>query len=543
MKAKLVDLLENIIVELKLPKVPVIIEIPKQKEHGDFSSNIAMQLAGKAGKKPLEIANDIIKNLTTNSSDLISSAKIAGPGFININIKKEYLVNQLKDILTEDVNFGRLSIGNGKKALIEFVSANPTGPLTVGHGRGAILGDVISNILIWNGYSIEREYYYNNAGKQMKRLGLSVKYRYFELLGEKHDFPEDGYEGKYIIDIAQKLIEEKGSTLLESQDLSLFIKIAEKSIFKDIKNTLEKININFDNYFNEQSLYDSGALELVLKKLENKNLIYKKDGATWFRASKLGREHDKVFIKSTGEPTYRLPDIAYHKNKFERGYDYIVDILGADHMDAYPDVLAAIEQLGYNSKKVSVLIHQFVTLTKSGELIKMSTRKAQYITLDELIQEVGIDVVRYFFIMRGMNSHLNFDIKLAKDESDENPVFYLQYAHARLCNILKHAKSMNYKFNINADLLQLSLNSEIQIIKKLLEFPIIIHKAHDTLEPQNIANYLYELASQFHRYYAKERIITDNLELSTARLVLVEALQIVIYNGLSILGINAPKKM
>ena len=502
-----------------------------------------MQLSGKIDKKPHDIANDIINKLVINSSDLISSAKIAGPGFININIKKEYIVSQLKNVLIDNSNFGRLNIGNGKKALIEFVSANPTGPLTVGHGRGAILGDVISNILIWNGYSIEREYYYNNAGKQMERLGLSVKYRYFELLGKKHEFPEDGYEGQYIIDIAQKLIEEKGSKIPESQNLSTFIKIAEKNLFKDIKSTLEKINIFFDNYFNEQSLYDTGMLELVLKKLQDKGLIYKKDGATWFRASAAGREHDKVVIKSTGEPTYRLPDIAYHKNKFERGYDYIIDVLGADHMDAYPDVLAAIEQLGYNSKKVNVLIHQFVTLTKNGEPVKMSTRKAQYITLDELIEEVGIDVVRYFFIMRGMSSHLNFDIELAKNESDENPVFYLQYAHARLCNILKHAKSVNYNFDLNADLLQLSLESEIQLIKNIMEFPIMIQKAHDTLEPQTIANYLYELASQFHKYYAKERIITDNLKLTTARLVLVKALQIVIYNGLSILGINTPKKM
>jgi len=543
MKTKLVHLLKKILLELNFPEVPIIIEIPKQAGHGDFSSNIAMQLSGKIDKKPHDIANDIINKLVINSSDLISSAKIAGPGFININIKKEYIVSQLKNVLIDNSNFGRLNIGNGKKALIEFVSANPTGPLTVGHGRGAILGDVISNILIWNGYSIEREYYYNNAGKQMERLGLSVKYRYFELLGKKHEFPEDGYEGQYIIDIAQKLIEEKGSKIPESQNLSTFIKIAEKNLFKDIKSTLEKINIFFDNYFNEQSLYDTGMLELVLKKLQDKGLIYKKDGATWFRASAAGREHDKVVIKSTGEPTYRLPDIAYHKNKFERGYDYIIDVLGADHMDAYPDVLAAIEQLGYNSKKVNVLIHQFVTLTKNGEPVKMSTRKAQYITLDELIEEVGIDVVRYFFIMRGMSSHLNFDIELAKNESDENPVFYLQYAHARLCNILKHAKSVNYNFDLNADLLQLSLESEIQLIKNIMEFPIMIQKAHDTLEPQTIANYLYELASQFHKYYAKERIITDNLKLTTARLVLVKALQIVIYNGLSILGINTPKKM
>ena len=385
--------------------------------------------------------------------------------------------------MKKDTLFGRSELCSGKKALVEFVSANPTGPLTVGHGRGAILGDVVSNILEWNGYKVEREYYYNNAGQQMQRLGQSVQARYLELLGKPAEFPEEGYEGEYIIDIARELMEERGDNLQNSEGLETFIEVAEKNIFQGIKNTLEKTGLTFDHYFNEQSLYESGAIKSVLDMLNDKNLIYKKEEATWFKATSSGRPQDRVIIKSTGEPTYRLPDMAYHLNKFERKYDFMVDVLGADHMDAYPDVLAGIEKLGCSVDKVTVLIHQFVTLTKNGEPVKMSTRKAQFVTLDELIDEVGEDVVRYFFLMRGMNTHLNFDLDLAKEESDENPVYYLQYAHARLCNIIKHAESMRHKLNDDANLTPLTLESEIQLINNLMEFPIIIERAHSSLEP------------------------------------------------------------
>ncbi|MFP6751329.1 MAG: arginine--tRNA ligase, partial [Pirellulaceae bacterium] len=443
----------------------------------------------------------------------------------------------------KDSDFGKSELGGGGKALVEFVSANPTGPLTVGHGRGAILGDVVSNILQWNGYEVEREYYYNNAGRQMKRLGQSVQARYLELLGNPVEFPEDGYEGEYIIDIARNLMEKRGNDLQNTDDLATVTHAAEKRIIQDIKSTLGNIGIKFDRYFNERSLYESGALETVLDELQKKDLIYKEDGATWFRVSAVGREQNRVLIKSTGEPTYRLPDIAYHRDKFDRGYDLMVDVLGADHMDAYPDVIAGVEQLGYNPDKVTVLIHQFVTLTRNGKPIKMSTRKAQYVTLDELIDEVGADVVRYFFLMRGMNSHLNFDMDLARDESDENPVYYLQYAHARLCNIIKHAESMGHRVNVKTNLTPLTLQSEIQLIKNLMEFPTIVERAHGSLEPQSIANYLQELAGNFHRYYAKERVVSDDQEKTSARLVLVQALKIVLCNGLKIMGIHAPERM
>ncbi len=543
MKNALTEAFREIISTLNYPETNIVVQLPKNPEHGDFATNLALQLAGKLDENPREIAQILSDKLKTDYPGLVDSTDIAGPGFINISINKNAIVSQLLSVLTLNKEYGKSNFGEGKTAQVEFVSANPTGPLTVGHGRGAILGDVISSILQWNGYKVDREYYYNNAGRQMHRLGESVKSRYLELLGEKTEFPEEGYEGEYIVEIAQNLIDKKGNSLKDLTENTAFKDAAESNIFLNIEKTLARIGLKFDTFFNENSLYDSGAITNVVDTLRQKNLIYEKEGATWFKASEAGRDQDRVIIKSSGEPTYRLPDIAYHQNKFNRGYDLMVDVLGADHMDAYPDVLAAVEQLGCDSKKVNVIIHQFVTLTEDGEPVKMSTRKANYITLDELIDEVGQDVVRYFFIMRGINTHLNFDMTLAKDESDENPVFYLQYAHARLCNILKHAEEQGHIFNEKTDLSPLNLDSEIQLIKLLLEFPNIIGKAKDNLEPQTIATYLQSLAGLFHKYYAKERVVTDDKNKTSARLILVQALQIVLNNGLSLLGIHALERM
>tara|TARA_Y100000031_G_scaffold6001_1_gene7320 strand:+ start:869 stop:2500 length:1632 start_codon:yes stop_codon:yes gene_type:complete len=543
MKNALTEAFREIISTLNYPETNIVVQLPKNPEHGDFATNLALQLAGKLDENPREIAQILSDKLKTDYPGLVDSTDIAGPGFINISINKNAIVSQLLSVLTLNKEYGKSNFGEGKTAQVEFVSANPTGPLTVGHGRGAILGDVISSILQWNGYKVDREYYYNNAGRQMHRLGESVKSRYLELLGEKTEFPEEGYEGEYIVEIAQNLIDKKGNSLKDLTENTAFKDAAESNIFLNIEKTLARIGLKFDTFFNENSLYDSGAITNVVDTLRQKKLIYEKEGATWFKASEVGRDQDRVIIKSSGEPTYRLPDIAYHQNKFNRGYDLMVDVLGADHMDAYPDVLAAVEQLGCDSKKVNVIIHQFVTLTEDGEPVKMSTRKANYITLDELIDEVGEDVVRYFFIMRGINTHLNFDMTLAKDESDENPVFYLQYAHARLCNILKHAEEQGHIFNEKTDLSPLNLDSEIQLIKLLLEFPNIIGKAKDNLEPQTIATYLQSLAGLFHKYYAKERVVTDDKNKTSARLILVQALQIVLNNGLSLLGIHALERM
>ena len=436
------------------------------------------------------------------------------------------------------INGSSTNVSNAARSI-----GHPTGPLTIGHGRGAILGDTVSNILKWNGYIVEREYYFNNAGKQMDRLALSVYLRYCELLNKKIDFPDECYQGDYIYDIAQILVDKYAEQLLDDKENKSFKDTAEQYIFNDIKNTLKKLGIEFDNFFNEDSLYKNKAIFEVVESLENKNLIYKKDGATWFEGTKVGRNADRVLIKSTGEPTYRLPDIAYHKNKFDRNFDLIIDVFGADHMDAYPDVLAALEQLDYNMHKMVVLIHQFVTITENGTSIKMSTRKANFITLDELLDEVGIDVVRYFFLMRGANTHLNFDIDIAKSESDENPVFYLQYAYARISNIINRSIGLDYQESKNPDLSLLSSDIETELISLLITFPDYVNRVTEKLEPQIIINYLQSLAMLFHRFYSKNKVLTDDKKLSEARLLLIKSIQIVLRNGLNILGISHPEKM
>tara|TARA_B110000467_G_scaffold116107_1_gene106756 strand:+ start:1422 stop:3053 length:1632 start_codon:yes stop_codon:yes gene_type:complete len=542
-KEKLISNITQCLVNLQYPSIEVGIQRPKSPEHGDFASNIALILAKPLGVNPREIAESIKTELQHSFNANFESINIAGPGFINFKLKKSVLADLLLDIVSKSQNYGKNKVGKDKRVLVEFVSANPTGPLTVGHGRGAMLGDTVSNILEWNGYDVQREYYFNNAGRQMRILGQSVHARYLELLEEKSELPEGGYEGKYIYDIAQKVIDKYNDSFKENSEEPIFKNAAESYIFKDIKSTLSRLGLIFDTFFNENTLYENGEIMKVIDTLREKELVYDKDGATWFAGTKVGRETDRVLIKSTGEPTYRLPDIAYHKNKFSRNYDLIVDVFGADHMDAYPDVMVAIDNLGFDSEKVKVLIHQFVTIMRDGKPVKMSTRKANFVTLDELIDEVGADVVRFFFIMRGMNSHLNFDLGLAKKQSDENPVFYLQYAHARVCNIIKRGEAFDHLLNPNCNLSLLDKEIEHQLIQKLSEFPEIIERAHYSLEPQTIANYLHELASIFHRYYAQEKVVTDDKELTAARLILVESTRIVFLNGLTLLGISAPERM
>jgi arginyl-tRNA synthetase len=543
MKNKFLDILSTTLSELNYPIDNIVIQIPKNPNHGDFTTNYPLINSKKIGKPPIEIAEIIVNALQKKMDPLIEKIEFISPGFINIKINSTSFSMELPKIKKADKDYGKNSDGNGKSILVEFVSANPTGPLTIGHGRNAILGDSISRIFEWNGYNVQREYYFNNAGRQMRVLGESVYERYMELLGLNFEIPEGGYEGEYIKEISKKVLEEKGESLVNDKKNPIFKKLAETYIFNDIKKTLQKIEISFDTFFNENTLYENNAIDDILRELKNKKLIYEKDGATWFKGTALGRETDRVIVKSSGEPTYRLPDIAYHKNKYMRGYDLMIDVFGADHMDAYPDVLSAIDALGFEKEKVNVVIHQFVTILKDGNPIKMSTRKANFISLDQLIDEVSPDVTRFFFIMRSMNSHLNFDIDIAKEQSDINPVFYIQYAHARCCNIIKRSdKDLK---DINIDVLnELTSEQESKIISKLLEFPNIVKKCIDTLEPQNISNYLTELSSALHSYYAKERVVDlTNPSLSEARLYLIDSIRIVIRNGLSLLKISAPKKM
>ena len=530
--------LNSALAKLGYSKNDIKIAKCKNPEFGDFSSSIPLILAKIHKKSPIDIAHQIRDEIIL-SDNIIEKITATDPGFINFKISKKYYYSVLEEILNKN-DFGKSSSGKNKSANVEFVSANPTGPLTIGHGRNAILGDVVSNILEWNGFAVTREYYFNDAGRQMRILSKSVKARYFEILDKPFDFPEDGYEGEYIKDIAKEIIDDFGKELLS--DDAIFKSFPEKKMFEHIKNTLRILEINFDEYSNEKAFYDNGEIEKLLNELKTKNLIYEQDGATWFKTSSLGKEKDRVFIKSSGEPTYRLPDTAYHRNKVERNFDLIVDVFGADHMDTYPDVILALDALGVQTNHIKVLLYQFVTLLRGGEKIKMSTRKATFISLNDLIDEVGVDVVRYFFVMRGINTHLNFDLDLAADQSDKNPVYYLQYAHARICNIIKRVEKQGKNLSAYKPLL-LDHESEIDLLKQLELFPNIVLSAKDLLEPQVIANYLQETAAKFHKYYANCRIITENEDLTLSRIALASATKIVLSNGLKILGIKAPEKM
>jgi arginyl-tRNA synthetase len=542
LKKYLIDIFNETHAKLPfLKEVNLTFAIPNQKNHGDYSTNVALLIAKILKRKPAEIANEIINNLDYDSK-IIEKIELAGPGFINFYFTPSFNSGIIREIHADKDNFGRSKKYSGKKAIVEFVSANPTGPLTVGHGRNAVVGDTISSILEWVGYEVDREYYFNNAGRQMRVLGDSVRLRYLDLLGYQIEFPKDYYQGEYIKEIAAKLKLEYLDKIINENAEGIFKERAEKEIFSDIIKTLDRINIRMKNFYNEQSLYEEGRITALLGLFKNQKLSYEKEGAVWLKLTDLGNEADKVIVKSSGEPTYRLPDIAYHITKYERNYDLIVDLFGSDHSATYPDVLAGLRALGYDINKVKVLIHQFVTIMENNEVVKMSTRKANYITLDELIDEVGSDVVRYFFNMRSITSHLNFDIDLAKKQSDENPVFYLQYAYARISSILRMTKSEKLEYSLeNLDLL--IAVEEQNLLKKLFEFPDEVLYSSEYFETHRIPGYLEELAGLFHKFYTECRIIGSEKKLAEARIALCIAVQTVLKNGLSILCVNAPDKM
>jgi len=514
------------------------VNVNNQEGFGDYSSNIALKLAKILKKAPIEIAENIA--IHSNASENVFTLSASQPGFVNFHISNDYYLKILKQIINESENFGKKKKLN-KSANVEFVSSNPTGPLTVGHGRQAILGDMVSNILTWNGYNVTREYYYNDAGKQMRVLTESCYAKYAKQVGKDVEMPENGYVGTYLDEIAEKIINEHGKDL--ESDNQIFRDFTEKEIFANIENTLENLGIKFDVFTKEGTFYKNGAIDNVLKILKEKNLSYEKDGAVWFKTSSLNKEEDKVLVKSSGEPTYRLPDIAYHADKVDRGFDLIVDIFGADHIDTYPDVILGLKCLDKKTEHIKVVIHQFVTIKKGGEIVKMSTRKANFITLDELKDELSSDIIRYFFIMRGANSHLDFDLDLAKDESEKNPVYYLQYANARISNLLKrYDKEISSGSKIDYSLLK--EKDEIALVKLLSEFPIKMEDVSHSLEPRKIATYLEEVAAAYHKFYGNHKVINpQNTDLSSARKKLCEATKIILKNGLSILGISAPERM
>lgn len=519
------------------------VEVPRHEGQGDYATNLALVVAGKEKCNPREVAGKLVELLNTDGI-LLDQIEIAGPGFVNLFLKPSIWNSVLEPIDTQAERFGLTNIGDNSKVMVEFVSANPTGPLSVGHGRGAILGDTIARLLDATGYDVTREYYFNDAGRQMRILGGSLQARYLELLGLANEFPEDGYQGDYLYEIARAMIEEAGDECKDAE-LDLFRKRAQDAIFADIDATLKRIGITFDSYFNEHTLYEEGLIDNVVAELRDKGLVYEKDDATWFKSTEFGQDKDRVIIKSTGEPTYRLPDIAYHREKFRRGFEWMIDIFGADHIATVPDVMAGIEALGYDNSKIKVILHQFVTLLRDGKQVKMSTRKATFVTVDELVDEVGTDALRFFFLMRKPDSQLEFDLELATAQSQENPVYYVQYGHARLCSIERMAadKGVSIPELAAADLARLQEPEEYQLLKTLADYPGMVTGAARDLAPHRVIFYLMELAGNFHSYYNKHKVITDDAQLSGARLRLCKGVKTVLANGLHLVGLTAPEKM
>jgi arginyl-tRNA synthetase len=521
---------------------PLVFEVPKDSGFGDLASTVAMTIARQERKAPRAIAEIIVQHIT-DPEGILAATEIAGPGYINFRFSPRFWAQCLAEV--ESAAYGPAQFGNGTRVLVEFVSANPTGPLTIGHGRNAVLGDAIARLLDATGHQVTREYYFNNAGRQMLLLGESVRARYLEQIGHAQPFPEEGYVGEYIVDVAKKLVEEQADALADEPATGRFKQAAERAIFADIERTLDRIGIQFDAYFNEDALYQGGQIDEIVAELRARDLAFDGDGAVWLRGAPLGLDKDRVLIKSSGEPAYRLPDIAYHREKLRRGFDLLIDVLGADHIAENHEVRAALKALGLDADKIKPIIYQFVTLTRGGVQVKMSTRRAEYVTVDELLDEVGRDVVRVFFLTRKADSHLEFDLDLAKKQSADNPVFYVQYAHARVSSLFEQAAKHGTPVATAAasHLETLSAPEEVAVVKLLAQFTDVVEDAARTLEPHRVVFYLIDLASEFHRFYNRHRVLTDDPQRTAARLYLARALQIVIRKGLGLLGVEAPDKM
>jgi arginyl-tRNA synthetase len=523
------------------------IEWTKEEKFGDFSSNIALALTTSEKKPPREIAQIILEELVLPPG-LLEKIEIAGPGFINFFAKKEFWLKVLPQAVYEGKEFGSLNLGQGKKVQIEFVSANPTGPLHIGHGRGAALGDALSNILKKAGWEVTKEYYINDVGIQMELLGRSTYIRYQQLLGKEVPFIENGYQGDYIKDIARNIIAEQGDRFLyltEEEALPFFTRFAAQQILDGIKKDLCNFGVEFDNWFSENTLYQNQEVEAAISLLKEKDLVYEKEGALWQKATEFDDEKDRVILRSTGQPTYFASDIAYHINKFRRGFDLIIDIWGADHHGYVPRIKGVVKALGYPESALQILLYQLVSLIKDGQPVFMSTRSGQFASLAELIEEVGKDASRFFFLMRRADSHLEFDLDLAKKHSSDNPVYYVQYAHARICSIFRQAERKGVRLPKieEIDLGLLNLPEEFLLAKKIAYLPDLIEECVLSLEPHRITYYLQDLVSIFHSYYNKHRIISSDLALTYARLLLLQAIQVVLVNALALIGVSAPEKM
>ncbi|MHA7967551.1 arginine--tRNA ligase [Paenibacillus sp. CAU 1782] len=524
-----------------------VLEVPKDKAHGDLATNAAMQLTKLAKKNPRQIAEAIIANLDGGKA-FITSAEIAGPGFINFRLDKSYLYPVVSEALQAGADYGRVAVGAGQKVEMEFVSANPTGSLHLGHARGAAVGDALCNVLDFAGYDVTREYYINDAGKQVENLALSLEARYRQALGQEAEMPEDGYHGEDIIGFAKDLAAQEGDRLLSlpAEERSAFFRTfgLEKELGK-IKRDLERFRVGFDLWYSETSLYETGQVVQGLEALRASGHVYEEDGATWLATTTFGDDKNRVLVKNDGSYTYLTPDIAYHRDKYSRGYDRMINIWGADHHGYIPRMKAAMEALGNDPGKLTVLIAQMVSLFQNGEKVKMSKRTGKAVTMEDLMDEVGVDAMRYFFSMRSMDSHLDFDMDLAISTSNENPVFYVQYAHARICSIFRQAEEQGITLPEidSVNLSKLNSEAEYDLLRKIGELPQEVADAASGYAPHRLIRYVYELAAELHSYYRAERVITEDGEQTAARLALLAAVRVAIANVLRLVGVSAPDRM
>ncbi|MBD7938759.1 MULTISPECIES: arginine--tRNA ligase [Cytobacillus] len=524
----------------------VILEIPKDKTHGDYSTNMAMQLARVAKKAPKMIAEDIITHFDQSKAS-IEKMEIAGPGFLNFYMDNRYLTNLIPTVLEAGEAYGQTNVGNGTKVQVEFVSANPTGDLHLGHARGAAVGDSLSNILAKAGYDVTREYYINDAGNQINNLAYSVEARYFQALGMEKEMPQDGYHGEDIINIGKTLAKEHGTEYVDydaQERFDTFREYGLKYEMEKLKNDLEDFRVPYDVWYSETSLYHNGKIDRALEALKENGHIYEEDGATWFRSTTFGDDKDRVLIKNDGSYTYLTPDIAYHKDKLERGFEKVINVWGADHHGYIPRMKAAIQALGYSKEALEVEIIQLVHLYKNGEKMKMSKRTGKAVTMRDLVEEVGLDATRYFFAMRSADTHLDFDLDLAVSQSNENPVYYAQYAHARISSILRQGEEQGLVLDDQADFSLIGAEKELDVLKKIGEFPQAVGEAAEKRMPHRITNYIFDLASTFHSFYNAEKVLdSEQLEKSKARLALIKAVQTTLKNALALIGVSAPEKM
>lgn len=536
MKKRLEETIKKVLNELNIKsQLEIVVEKPKTKQNGDYSTNIAMRLTKELSKNPIEIAEIIVSNI---KEDYIDEIKIEKPGFINFFLNQNYLLDNINRINNDD-NYGILPKKN-IKVNVEFVSANPTGHLHVGHARGACFGDALCRILSASGYDVTREYYVNDGGNQINNLGISIKERYKELCGLECNLGEDCYHGKEIVDIAKSMYDENNDKLLD-KDIEYFSKLGVDILLEKIKEDLSNLNVDFDVWSSEKAIRKNGLVERALESLKNKGYTYEQDGALWLKTTTLGDDKDRVLIKSDGSYTYFTPDIAYHLDKIERGYDKLIDILGADHHGYVPRLKAAVQMLGKDKENIDAEIVQMVRFVRGEEIVKFSKRTGKAITIEELVEEVGKSAVRYFFVMRSLDTQMDFDLELAKKNSNENPVYYVEYAHARCCSILKEAEKKGLTITTNYNKIDMSECSELLV--KLYDFENIIESSAKKRSPHILTNYIYELASIFHSYYASNKVITDDYELSIEKLSIINATRITIKKALMLLGIEAREKM